>query len=240
MSNPPSSTKQAKQSSHLAPRDELGAWQTRQAQEGLGLPASAPASWSAVAERRERSLASATPLSSVHRLPQTLLALAKQCRASLPTALQNAGATLGYQIPSVIAILVLCTGCLKFGDESELFHPNITVGHLENIEARSGMNLPEGSVGLAWYKNSTGIDPWGLVKIKIPAEKATLLLKSEPFASSVEANPKIEINKDRRWWEPQKLTQASSGNFKAGAAYFTWTLGQDQFDHILYVSWMTY
>jgi hypothetical protein len=35
MPSPPSSTKQAKQSSHLAPRDELGAWQARQAQEGL-------------------------------------------------------------------------------------------------------------------------------------------------------------------------------------------------------------
>ena len=35
MPNPPSSTQSAKQSSHLAPRDELGAWQARKVPEGL-------------------------------------------------------------------------------------------------------------------------------------------------------------------------------------------------------------
>jgi len=160
MSNPPSSTKQAKQSSHLAPRDELGAWQARQNQtrltqrrKGAKIPESllnfaplrlcvrqkkhllehgasklATASWSAVAERRERSLASATPLSSVHRFPQTLLALAKRCRASLPTALQNAGAHSKVAIPKPRRIKQCLIASLHMHRRRFIPHPHVDEG----------------------------------------------------------------------------------------------------------------
>lgn len=49
------------------------------------LSSHAPASWSAVAGMRGRSLASSTPLSSVIWPSSALLAIAKRCRALLPT-----------------------------------------------------------------------------------------------------------------------------------------------------------
>lgn len=242
MPNPPSSTQSAKQSSHLALRDELGAWQARKVQEGLGLPASASASasWSAVAERRERSLASATPLSSVHRLPQTLLTLAKRCRASLPTALQNAGASIWMRLAFVVVTSFLITSCLEFGEELEFFEPNVTAKHLEVIEKRTGIDLPQGSVGMALYSNATGIDPWMLAKIKIPADKVEALRKSKPFTSPPPKNPTSITDPTRPWWKPQDLINASNGESSRGSEVLQWTLGQEKDDHLLYISWYTF
>ena len=272
MSNPPSSTKQAKQSSHLAPRDELGAWQARQNQtrltqrrKGAKIPESllnfaplrlcvrqkkhllehgasklATASWSAVAERRERSLASATPLSSVHRFPQTLLALAKRCRASLPTALQDAVANIWMRVACVVVSSFLMTSCLKFGEELEFFEPNVTAKHLEVIEKRTGIDLPQGSVGMVLYSNATSIDPWMLAKIKIPADKVEALRKSKPFTSPPPKSPTSITDPTRPWWKPQDLINASNGESSRGSQLLQWTLGQEKDDQMLYISWYTF
>jgi len=269
MPNPPSSTQSAKQSSHLAPRDELGAWQARQAQEGLtqrrkdakfrrasgnfaplrlcvsldkrpqglGLPASAPASWSAVAQMRGRSLASVPPLSSVHRFPQTLLTLAKRCRASLPTALHDAGASLWKRLSLSLALPLLLAGCFFHPGEEECFAPNITWQHLTGIEKDTGVDLPDGSTGLAFYSCEVG-HPYIMAKIKIPSDKLDELLASKPFTSPQPDLPANHPIPSRLWWKPSQMMQIKDGEFHHKTDWVRWHLGKENNDSVLYILWM--
>lgn len=137
-------------------------------------------------------------------------------------------------------IAILMTGCLDFGEENEFFAPNVTAEHLQVIEKRTGIDLPQGSVGLALYSNATGIDPWMMAKIRIPSDKVEALLTSAPFKSPQPLTPTTVMGAVRPWWKPNELAKASSGEFNMKSDLVMWTLGLEGTDHVLYVQWFTF
>lgn len=153
---------------------------------------------------------------------------------------KSAAASSSMGVITAVVISMLMTSCLDFGEENEFFAPDVTANHLQVIEKRTGIDLPEGAVGLALYSNATGIDPWMLAKVKIPSDKVEALLASEPFKSPKPANPTTTMGTSRPWWKPYELTKSSSGQFDLKTDLVMWTLGQESADHVLYIQWVTF
>jgi hypothetical protein len=153
---------------------------------------------------------------------------------------KSAAAPTWISVTSALVISMLVTSCLDFGEENEFFAPDVTAVHLQVIEKRTGINLPEGTVGLALYSNATGIDPWMLAKVRIPSDKAEALLASEPFKLHKPLNPMTFVGTSRPWWKPYELTKAYSGQFDIKSDLVMWTLGQESADHMLYIKWITF
>jgi hypothetical protein len=153
---------------------------------------------------------------------------------------KSAAASTWISVISALVLSMLVTSCLDFGEENEFFAPDVTAVHLQVIEKRTGIDLPEGAVGLALYSNATGIDPWMLAKVRIPSDKVEALLASEPFISPKPINPTTIMGTSRPWWKPYELTKAYSGQFNIKTDLVVWTLGKESADYVLYIQWFTF
>jgi|GEM_PF-4739251 len=153
---------------------------------------------------------------------------------------KSAAASSWMSVIYAVVISMLVTSCLEFGEENEFLAPDVTAVHLQVIEKRTGIDLPEGAVGLALYSNATGIDPWMLAKVRIPSDKVEALLASEPFKLPKPLNPTTVMGASRPWWKPHELTKASSGQFDIKSDLVIWTLGQEAADYVLYIQWLTF
>lgn len=181
-----------------------------------------------------------SPLSGVANSLSRRSAFYKGVLPRLVTGHHGAGAIMLMRLTCAIVVSVLMTSCLDFGEDVEFFAPKVTAAHLEVIEKRTGIELPEGSVGMALYSNATGIDPWMLAKIKIPAEKVVMLRASKPFTLPQPVTPTEIDGETRSWWKPDELARASRGQIDINSTLITWTLGEEGNDHMLYLAWYTF
>lgn len=201
-----------------------------------GILATAPASWSAVAEMRGRSLASATPLSGVSRHSITHPTL----DSGVAPRLADAVASIWMRLACLVMSLLLMTSCLDFGAENEFFAPSVTAEHLKTIETRTGIDLPKGSIGMAFYSNATGIDPWMLSKVKIPSDQVAAFLASDSMQKPKPDHPTSSSGSTRDWWKPEDLQHSTKGEFSHNHSIVIWTIGQEGTDHVLYIKWLTF
>ena len=153
---------------------------------------------------------------------------------------KSAAASFWMRVAFAVGISMLVTSCLDFGEENEFFAPNVTADHLKVIEKRTGIDLPEGAVGLALDRRACGLMPPMIAKVRIPSAKVEALLASEPFKSPKPLTPTTVMGASRTWWKPHELTKASSGQFDIKSALVMWTLGQEAADHVLYIQWLTF
>jgi hypothetical protein len=141
---------------------------------------------------------------------------------------------------SAIFLSLLLASCLKFGDEFEFLAPDVTAAHLKRIEERTGIDLPEGSVGMALYSNATGIDPWMVAKIQIPPDKVNALLASKPLEGYTPGHSTLISGADRPWWTPDQMNKPLTGDIKRSNAFVNWSLGREGEKHMLYIRWDTF
>jgi hypothetical protein len=225
MPNMPASTHQAKQSSHLAPRDEPGAWQSQKLQEGL-------------TQRRKGAKISEALLN----FAPLRLCVRLKTRPQAPRHLEldTMSWNVWMRLACVVVSSFLMTSCLKFGDEFEFLAPDVTAAHLKHIEERTCIDLPEGSVGMALYSNATGIDPWMVAKIHIPPDKVNALLASKPFEGYKLGHSTLISGADRPWWTPDQMNKPLTGDIKRSNAFVNWSLGREGEKHMLYIRWDTF
>ncbi|MBK8090427.1 MAG: hypothetical protein IPK32_00105 [Verrucomicrobiaceae bacterium] len=132
------------------------------------------------------------------------------------------------------------SGCLDFGAKSEFLAPNVTDQHLSIIEKRTGIKLPEGSIGQALYSDASGIDPWMIAKIQLPNDKVDDFRKSEQLRKEKSEKHSITTEPKHTWWTPGKLESNSSGQFMQANARVTWFLGREVSNYILFLRWDTF
>ena len=219
MPNPPSSTQSAKQSSHLAPRDELGAWQARKAKEGL----------------TQRRKGAKIPESLLNFAPLRLSVRFQNCaRTSKLLECRTRAALL-----TVLALsITVLSSCLDFGEKNEWIAPDVTKLQLEQISNITLISLPAGTEGLAYLFDGSGIDGAMAAKLRIPPEKEAELLSAEIFTKGEKKQPTQGIGPGRPWWKagsmttPIARTMTIKGNQYLGCIY-----GKEVSDHILYITW---
>jgi len=136
-----------------------------------------------------------------------------------------------------LATTVTC--CFDSDGGQEFVAPNVTAKHLQDIEKRTGIDLPDGSVGMALFDGS-GRDPSMWAKINIPSDKVDALRASKPFQGARPGASTLVSGFDRPWWNPDQLTDASTGSISLSGALVDWTLGQEGKKHMLYIRWDTF
>lgn len=146
--------------------------------------------------------------------------------------------------PLKLLTLLLClgvTGCMKrFGPKFEVLDAAVTKEHILQIESLSRIDLPEGTAGLAYLYDASGIDPWFEAKLKIPADKAQTLLKSLALQESFADSPDQATEEHQKWWRPEELSLLDQGSTKNQNPHVDYFFGEQGADYILYIRWVTF
>ena len=142
---------------------------------------------------------------------------------------------------SVLAVGILSlTGCLKFGDDTELLAPNVTAQHLQQVSSLTGIQFPDGSAGLAYYYLGSGMDDALAAKVAIPAEKKDAFLQNEIFQKGSTNAPNIQIGKSKSWWKIDALSDRTDRTLDLPQARFVeCTLGVEDGKLVVYISWIS-
>jgi hypothetical protein len=145
-----------------------------------------------------------------------------------------------------IRLLIIClttgflAGCLDFGRDTELLAPQVTSQHLQNVSSVTGIQFPEGSVGLAYYYLGSGIDDGLAIKVAIPSDKKDLFLRNDIFIKGKNTTPGIHIGKSRTWWKIDTLTNRIDRTLQLPKAqYVECSLGIEDGQWVSYISWMS-
>lgn len=132
------------------------------------------------------------------------------------------------------------TGCLKFGDDTELLAPNVTTQHLQQVSSLTGIRFPDGSTGLAYYYLGSGMDDALAAKVTIPADKKDAFLQNEIFQKGSTNAPNIQIGNSKAWWKLDTLTDRTDRILDLPQArYVECTLGVEDGKLVVYISWIT-
>ena len=94
-------------------------------------------------------------------------------------------------------------GCsLDFlGEDVNLVTPNITSKELEIVSQRTGIIFPEGTTGLGYFFQGSGIDNAIALKIIIPENKKQPFLENDIFKSGENAKPSTQVGRTKSWWK---------------------------------------
>jgi len=131
-------------------------------------------------------------------------------------------------------------GCVKFGDDTELLAPNVTTQHLQQVSSLTGIVFPDGSTGLAYYYHGSGIDDALAAKVVIPRDKKDIFLQNEVFHKGRTNAPNVQIGKPKTWWRIDTLTDRIDRTLELPQGRFVeCTLGVEDRDLVVYVSWMS-
>ena len=103
---------------------------------------------------------------------------------------------------TIIPLLCLClSSCLDFGKDIDLSGAEVTDKELAEVTHRTGIEFPEGTVGLGYYFLGSGIDPALALKASIPNDERLNFLKNEIFekgdkskCSTIEPKRSLEFN----------------------------------------------
>jgi hypothetical protein len=133
--------------------------------------------------------------------------------------------------------LCLFTGCLKFGDDTELLAPNVTAQHLQQVSSLTGIQFPDGCTGLAYYYLGSGMDDALAAKVAIPADGKDAFLQNEIFQKGSTNAPNVQIGKSKAWWKIDALTDRTDRTLELPQARFVeCTLGVEDGKLVVYIS----
>jgi hypothetical protein len=93
-------------------------------------------------------------------------------------------------------------GYPKFGDDIRLTAPDITTKELAKVTQLTGIQFPEGTVGLGYLYLGSGIDDALTLKIKIPNDQKGVFLENEIFKNGDKSKHSIQIaatNRGGNW-----------------------------------------
>jgi hypothetical protein len=142
-------------------------------------------------------------------------------------------------IPIMTSMLV--SGCLEFGDDIHLAAPDVTASELEEVTRCTGIDFPQGTVGLGYVFLGSGIDDALAIKVAIPAgEMKARFLENDLFQGGDGDAASIQIGRGQRWWNLDQLTGRKDykRNLPQGR-YVECTFGKESERWIAYISWMS-
>jgi hypothetical protein len=151
---------------------------------------------------------------------------------------RKAGLTPLFNSLVAFAACLLLPGCLDFGKKKEWLSPNVTQKHLDEIASITGLTLPAGTTGLAYYYDGRGIDAAMAAKLSIPAEKVVEIRAHKIFTKGRNEIPAQGVGTGRAWWKPDVLSDRVNRTMTIKNKQFLGCiLGKDGSDYILYVTW---
>jgi hypothetical protein len=143
----------------------------------------------------------------------------------------------------IVAVLVASTffyGCLDFvGEDINIVAPNVTSKELEIVSQRTGIIFPEGTTGLGYFFQGSGIDDAIALKTMIPENKKQSFLENEIFKSGENSKPSFQIGRSKSWWKLDELFERIDRTKKLPKGrYMECSIGREDSMWIVYISWM--
>ena len=142
---------------------------------------------------------------------------------------------------AIVSFLCLCLGsCLDFGDDLELRGAEVSDKELAEVTRRTGIDFPEGAIGLGYLFLGSGIDDALALKATIPDEKRMDFLKNEIFEKGDNSKCSLQIGRDRAWWKLDELKDRVDRKMNLPEGRFVeCALGKENGKWTVYLSWMS-
>lgn len=142
---------------------------------------------------------------------------------------------------AIVPILCLCLGsCLDFGDDLELSGAEVSDKELAEVTRRTGIDFPEGAIGLGYLFLGSGIDDALALKATIPDEKRMDFLKNEIFEKGDNSKCSLQIGRERAWWKLDELKDRVDRKMDLPKGRFVeCALGKENGKWTVYLSWMS-
>ncbi len=142
---------------------------------------------------------------------------------------------------AIVSFLCLCLGsCLDFGDDLELSGAEVSDKELSEVTRRTGIDFPEGAIGLGYLFQGSGIDDALALKATIPDEKRMDFLKNEIFEKGDNSKCSLQIGRDRAWWKLDELKDRVDRKMNLPDGRFVeCALGKENGKWTVYLSWMS-
>ena len=135
---------------------------------------------------------------------------------------------------------LLLVGCLNFGDDVELVGAEITGKEMIQVSELIGLTFPNGTKSIGYYFMGSGIDDALSIKVSIPEGTKDEFLKNEIFQNGNKSKASIQIGRSRSWWKLDELQDRVDVNFQLPKGkYAECTLGKEEGNWIVYISWMS-
>jgi len=142
---------------------------------------------------------------------------------------------------ALLLMVLMFTGCLRFGDNIELAGVNFTSEHLRKISERTGIRFPSGSQGINYFYQGDAIDPSLAAKIEIPKVSREELLTNDVFKLGQSEGINIHGGATEEWWHPETLS--SRLHFiqeLPKSCILECIVGDENGKLILYLKWATF
>ena len=142
---------------------------------------------------------------------------------------------------AIVSLLCLCLGsCIEFGDDLELSGAEVSDKELSEVTRRTGIDFPEGTIGLGYLFQGSGIDDALALKASIPNEERLDFLKNEIFIKGDQSKCSIQTGRDRAWWKLEELKERVDRKMDLPKGRFVeCALGKENGKWTVYVSWMS-
>ena len=142
---------------------------------------------------------------------------------------------------AIVSILCLCLGsCLDFGEDLELSGGQVSDKELSEVTRRTGIDFPEGAIGLGYLFLGSGIDDALALKATIPDDKRLDFLKNEIFTKGDMNKCSLQIGRDRPWWKLDELKERVDRKMDLPEGRFVeCALGKENGKWTVYLSWMS-
>ncbi len=142
---------------------------------------------------------------------------------------------------AIVSFLCLCLGsCLDFGDDQELSGAEVSDKELSEVTRRTGIDFPEGAIGLGFVFLGAGIVDALALKATIPDEKRMDFLKNEIFEKGDNSKCSLQIGRDRAWWKLDELKERVDRKMDLPEGRFVeCALGKENGKWTVYLSWMS-
>ena len=135
---------------------------------------------------------------------------------------------------------LLLVGCLNFGNDVELVGPEITGKEMIQVSELTGLTFPNGTKSIGYYFQGSGIDDALSIKVSIPEGTKDEFLKNEIFQNGNKSKASIQIGRSRSWWKLDELQDRVDVNLQLPKGkYAECTLGKEEGNWIVYISWMS-
>ena len=141
----------------------------------------------------------------------------------------------------LLSVSCIClSACLEFGKDIELNGADVTDKELTEVTRRTGIEFPEGTVGLGYYFLGSGIDDALALKTSIPTDTRLDFLKNELFEKGDKSKASIQIGRDKPWWNLDDMKERVDRKMALPKGkYVECTLGKENGKWTVYVSWMS-
>jgi hypothetical protein len=138
----------------------------------------------------------------------------------------------------VVSLVGLClSGCLDFGEDTQLVTPQVTSNELAEVTRRTGIQFPTGTIGLGYLYLGSGIDDALAIKISIPAARKVEFLGNDLFQDECVWR---QVGKGQSWWSPGDLTERKDYNKDLPQGrYVECSLGKEDGQWIANISWIS-